>query len=177
MKGREAGLYCNVLEHAPWRGRAAFWMESPLDNVLHRLKYSGCPLLARPLACLTAQRIAAPNACGITGVPLFTSRQRERGYNQADLLARELAGLWGLPYVHGLLQRQRPTKAQAKLEETDRATNVSGAFQALEPTWVPGRSWVVMDDILTTGQTLFECLEVLRRQGAGGGFPLAVALA
>jgi ComF family protein len=152
-------------------------MEPPLDHVLHRMKYSGCPGLARPLARLTAQRIAAPDACGITGVPLFRSRRRERGYNQADLLARELGTWWGVPFVEGLLERQRRTQAQARLDETERAKNVSGAFALREPTWVPGRYWVVMDDILTTGRTLFECLEVLRRQGAGGGVPLAVALA
>ena len=152
-------------------------MEPPLDHVLHRMKYNGCPGLARPLARLAAQRILPPDACGITGVPLFRSRRRDRGYNQADLLASELAAVWGVPYVDALLQRHRPTAAQARLDETERAKNVAGAFVALEPTWVPGRTWVVLDDVVTTGQTLFECLEVLRRQGAGGGVPVAVALA
>ena len=152
-------------------------MEAPLDHILHRFKYTGCPGLARPLARLTARQILPPDAGGITGVPLFRSRRRERGYNQADLLAHELGALWGVPFVEGLLVRRRPTQPQARLDGTARTKNVAGAFALREPTWVPGRSWMVMDDVLTTGQTLFECLEVLRRQGAVGGAPLVVALA
>jgi predicted amidophosphoribosyltransferase len=113
----------------------------------------------------------------MTGVPLFPARERERGYNQAEVLARELAGIWGVPHVTSLLGRQRRTETQARLDEAHRARNVAGAFVALEPTWVPGRTWMVVDDVVTTGRTLFECLEVLRRQGAGSGVPLAVALA
>jgi len=176
-KGREAGLYCSVHEHTAWRGRAAFWMEPPLDRVLHRMKYAGCPGLARPLARLAARRIPRPEATLVTAVPLFRSRRRERGYNQAELLGRELSSIWGVPYIPDLLSRKRSTHAQAKLGEDVRHRNVSGAFALLEPNWVPGRSWVVMDDVITTGSTLFECLEVLRRQGAGGGLPMAVALA
>jgi len=152
-------------------------MEPPLDHVIHRLKYSGCPDLARPLARLTARRITAPDVGAILGVPLFQTRQRERGYNQADLLARELSSIWGVPHIERLLLRQRPTQAQAQLDEEARARNVVNAFTPLEPTWVPRRSWLVIDDVLTTGQTLFECLEVLRRTGATRAIPLAVALA
>lgn len=175
--GREAGLDCHVQEHGTWRGRAAFWMEPPLDHVIHRMKYAGCPALASPLARLTARQILAPDASAIIGVPLFPSRQRERGYNQADLLARELSSIWGVPHLDGVLRRQRSTQAQAQLKDTDRAKNVAGAFIALEPTWAPRRTWVVVDDVITTGQTLFECMEVLRRLGAGGAIPIAVALA
>ena len=133
--------------------------------------------MARPLARLVSAHVVAPDANGIVSVPLFPSRERERGYNQADLLARELSSHWGVPHIPHFLARQRPTQAQAQLKDEDRAKNVAGAFVSMEPKWAPRRSWVVVDDVVTTGRTLFECLEVLRRLGAGGAFPLAVALA
>ena len=176
-KGREAGLDCRIPEHDSWQGRAAFWMEPPLDHVIHRLKYSGCPGLARPLARLISRQVLAPGADAIFGVPLFPSRERERGYNQADLLARELSRLWGVPHQDGLLLRRRPTRAQAQLHEEDRASNVAGAFALREPAWAPGRIWIAMDDVVTTGRTLLECVEVLRGSGAAGVIPVAVALA
>jgi ComF family protein len=176
-KGREAGLACSVREHAAWWGGAAFWMEPPLDRVVHRMKYGGCPALARPLGRLIARQIPAPEAAGIAAVPLFRSRRRERGYNQAELLSRELAGIWGVPHVAGLLGRKRSTHAQARLGEEHRRKNVSGAFSVLEPSWVVGRTWMVVDDVVTTGSTLFECVEALRREGAAGVVPVVLALA
>jgi ComF family protein len=176
-RGREAGLDCSVGAHAVWRGRAAYWMEPPLDAVIHRMKYGGAPGLARPLASLAARRIPAPAADGITAVPLFSSRRRERGYNQAELLARELAVEWGIPYIADLLSRVRGTRAQAKLEDEDRRRNLAGAFAARESTWMVGRCFVLVDDVVTSGSTLAACLEVFRSAKARSVVPVALALA
>ena len=113
----------------------------------------------------------------MTSVPLHRARRRERGYNQADLLARQLAGEWGIPHLPDLLCRQRSTRVQARLEEDDRRANLAGAFRVEHPTWVSGRSWILLDDVITTASTLAECMDTLRRSGARAVRPIAVALA
>ena len=175
-KGREAGLDCRVPEHAAWRGRTAFWMEPPLDQVIHRMKYAGCSGLTRPLAHLIARDISA-RGDGVTAVPLHRTRLRERGYNQADLLAKELARRWGIPHLPDLLCRRRSTRVQARLQEDERSANLRGAFQVGNPNWVSDRSWILVDDVVTTGSTLAECLQGLRSSGARAVLPVAVALA
>lgn len=141
------------------------------------MKYAGCSGLTRPLARLVAKAIPVPRGDGVTAVPLHRTRRRERGYNQADLLAKELAGTWGIPHLPDLLCRQRSTRTQARLDEDDRRANLSGAFHIGHPSWVSHRSWILVDDVVTTGNTLNECLEGLRGSGARAAVPVAVALA
>jgi predicted amidophosphoribosyltransferase len=111
-------------------------MEEPLDAVVHEFKYGGREDLARPLARLLSERIETPRADLVVPVPLHRTRLRERGYNQAGLLARAAAPVWRAPPVEGLLVRSRPTRAQARLPEDEREDNVKGAFSVREPTWV-----------------------------------------
>jgi ComF family protein len=152
-------------------------MEDPLAAIIHRFKYGGCPHLALPLASLVARRISTPSAHGVLAVPLHRARRRERGYDQAELLARALAARWGLPYVSGVVSRRRSTRAQARLSESQRFANVTGAFSVTQPNWVSGRVWVVVDDVVTTASTTNSVLSTLRLAGARGAVPVALALA
>lgn len=174
---REAGLDCRDPDHRGWRGAAAYWMEDPLAAVIHRFKYGDSPHLAEPLAGLVARRLPPPSAHGVLAVPLHPTRRRERGYDQAELLARALASRWGLPYVPGVVARRRSTRAQARLPESRRLANVAEAFSVAQPGWVEGRVWVVVDDVITTASTTGSVLSVLRVAGASGAVPVALALA
>ncbi len=111
-------------------------------------------------------------------VPLHSSRRRERGYNQAELLARVFAGLMRLPIRTNVLVRVRATEAQTHLSATERRRNVSGAFALTSravATEIRERRILLLDDVTTTGSTLDAAAEPLRASGAASVWGLAFA--
>jgi ComF family protein len=101
----------------------------------------------------------------VVPVPLSRNRSRQRGYNQAGLIASALARLLDLPYYNNVLQRIRETKSQVGLNASDRKRNVRGAFQA-DKTIVYGKAILLVDDLFTTGATLSACAASLLENGA-----------
>jgi ComF family protein len=156
---------------------AAFAYEGALRRALSRLKYGGASRLAGPLA--NAALPALPHVLSLAErphlvpVPVHADRLRERGYNQAALLAASLARLTGSP-VANLLVRRRPTTQQHRLDRAARLRNLRDAF-ALQPNARPPPNVVLVDDILTTSATLEACAAVLRAQGAGRVLGMTVA--
>jgi ComF family protein len=102
----------------------------------------------------------------VLDVPLHPARQRERGYNQAALLADSLALRLGAPRLSFALRRLRPTAPQSGLSARERRRNLAGAFGVARPAALRDREVLVVDDVLTTGSTLEACLAVLRDCGA-----------
>lgn len=120
----------------------------------------------------------------IVPVPLFRSRERERGFNQARLLAEGLRNhLAKSPsgararVETGLLIRTRPTLPQTGLKYGARKKNVHGAFAVVNPERVRGCQFVLVDDVMTTGATLSACASALKKGGAERVFALAMARA
>jgi ComF family protein len=117
------------------------------------------------------QRWAATESWdALVPVPLHPLRQRERGFNQAAELAAELKKRIGLP-SWDILERQRLTSSQARLERVGRLKNLRRAFRIKSPYWrrgfdVQGKSLLLIDDVFTTGATTEACARVLVRQGA-----------
>ena len=101
----------------------------------------------------------------IVPVPLHSHRLRERGYNQAALLAREMARQCGLLLDEQTLVRQRATAPQVELDVRQRKENVRGAFSTRCNALI-GRNVLLVDDVCTTGATLEACAQVLREAGA-----------
>lgn len=137
--------------------------DGSLRAILHALKYGGRRSLAAPLAArmrhdcgeaLTGADVAVP-------VPLHRQRQRARGFNQAEELARGI----GLP-VCIALKRIRPTASQTDLPAAQRHRNVRGAFRLRWRANVQGLRVALVDDVCTTGATLEACAKVLREAGA-----------
>jgi ComF family protein len=115
-------------------------------------------------------------AATVTPVPLSVERQRERGYNQAALLARAFAELAGLPYDPLAARRVRHTETQVRLTAEARRRNVQGAFRG-RPERVAGRTIILVDDITTTGATLMACAEALTTAGAAAVWGLTLGRA
>jgi ComF family protein len=149
-------------------------------TALLALKFAGQRRVAEPLATL----MVAPFECDIRSadlvipVPLHPDRQRERGYNQAELLARALARTEGLRVRTDVLERTRATAAQTRLSREDRRRNVAGALALTSPaaaTAVAGKRILLVDDVTTTGSTLDSAAEPLRAAGAASIWGLALA--
>jgi ComF family protein len=149
------------------RLRAAAAYEGSLERAIHRFKYEGWRALARPLARLLEDRLAVDGvpAAVLVPVPLHASRRRARGYNQSELIARELGRSLHVNLVPAL-ERVRDTPPQVGLDRIHRRENVEGAFRwrgeqlALEPV-------LLVDDVATTGATLEACATALKASGAG----------
>ncbi len=149
------------------RLRSAAWHTGPLRTAIHRYKYQGRRILAGPLGAilLEAWRRDPPPADLLLPVPLHAQRLRERGFNQAALLVRELARETGIAADERSLRRVRPTRPQVGLSVDERLANVEGAFAYAGPP-LEGRAVCLIDDICTTGATLQACAAALREHGA-----------
>ena len=146
-------------------------------DALHAIKYQGEQRLAVPLGKAIARRWVRVGVGAeiVTHVPVHKARARQRGYDQAELIARAAAKAIGLPHAT-LLTRERATIAQFDLDRRRRATNVKGAF-AMHRRAPPvvGRWILLVDDVTTTGATLAACAVALRDAGALGVSAMTVA--
>ncbi len=108
-------------------------------------------------------------------VPLYPKRERERGFNQAGLLAEELSRGMGLPVLTRGMRRVRATATQTRLTAAQRVHNVRGVFAVSAPDRVRGARVVLVDDVMTTGATVNECARVLKAAGAAAVMVVTVA--
>lgn len=170
--GREAGELCGHCENWPAAihcARSAFLLHPPADRVVHQLKYRGWRALGEVMGTALA-RLQLPTLMQqcllVQAVPTTRSRIKERGYNQAALIADAFAIATGRQCVHWL-ERAPSTSSQTALQPVKRAANVAGAFRlSTAAELVRGARVLVVDDVLTTGATVAECAETLAAAGA-----------
>jgi ComF family protein len=147
-------------------------------RALHALKYAGEQRLAAPLGAAVAERWRRAGAGGeiLVPVPVHASRRRERGYDQAALIAEAAAGHLRLPWRAAVV-RTRATTAQYHLDRRHRATNVADAFavDTRARGAVAGRWVVLVDDVVTTGATLCASARALLDAGAAAVSAVTVA--
>lgn len=152
----------------------------PLREGIHALKYDGAPQLAGPFGerMARAWMAAAPDwrVDVVAPVPLHRARERARGYNQSERLARVVARELDRPLDRNALRRERATDQQAQLDRAARQINVRGAFSA-RAARVMNRRVLLIDDVYTTGATLRECAAALYAAGAADVAALTLARA
>lgn len=156
--------------------RSWAYFAEPLQSAIHKLKYRHDrglgEVLAQPLLELYQKYHWQIEL--IVPVPLDSAKQKERGYNQAALLARPISWSTDIPYTDRALSRVKTTRQQVGLSMSERAENVAGAFGA-QRAWVEGKGILVIDDVITTGATINACALALINAGASQVFGLTLA--
>ncbi len=174
VEGRVDGPYacgwCRRHPPAFDRARSVVRYRGAARDCLLALKYGDALSVAADLAgwlasCVDVHYRGWP-VDAVTWVPLHPRRRRRRGYNQAEMLGRALAGRLGLPASGAGLRRTRETGSQTRLNAARRRVNVRGAFVSEAADWVDGRSLLLVDDVMTTGATVDACARALKAAGA-----------
>jgi ComF family protein len=149
---------------------AAYRSRGIVRRLVHQFKYGHQQHLRHPIAKWLGETLGDPRLRGrhfdaIVPVPLHPARERERGFNQAALLAELLSKRAGIPLRNALL-RVRYTTTQTAYDRQERMENLKDAFCLRKNADVRGSRMLLVDDVLTTGSTLSECARVLRDGGA-----------
>jgi competence protein ComFC len=156
--------------------RSLGYFIGPLREAIHSLKYQRNLGLGEFFSIPLLQ-VVQPERWQIdliTSVPLNEKRYKERGYNQAEVLARPLARKMGLTYSANLIKRIKHTKSQVGLSLVERQNNVANAFHAIS-SLVVSKNILVIDDVATTGSTLDACAKALKDAGTKNVFALTLA--
>ncbi len=152
--------------------------DGTIREALHSLKYKNDIGLGEVLAPYLVGAFSQQSwdIDLVTAVPLSKKRLHDRGYNQAEKLAKPFAIRIKKPYFANAIQRTIDTKSQIDLSAEERRENVSGAFYA-KSIYVNQKSVIIIDDVSTTGSTLSECASALKLAGAREVFALTLARA
>ena len=175
-----SGILCSSC--VSWRAeidgiRSPFHFDGVMRQAIYQLKYRNLRALAAPLAQMLNDYLITNPMPGevLVPVPLHRKRLRERGYNQSNLLARELGKLTNLPVVDDCLIRQRPTLPQARTSTVDeRQRNVADAFACYNQR-LRDKQVLLIDDVATSGATLNACAAALKAAGVTSVWGLALA--
>ncbi len=162
-----------------------FAQKSDFEKIIHHLKYSGM----KDLGVFLGEHLAGYVKLEIDGqkesydyiipVPLHKTKVRERGYNQSEYIVKGLSGILNIPFLFDVINRKLYTKSQTKLTLLERQKNILGAF-AFNNSYnekLKDKNIILLDDVVTTGATVNECIKVLREAGVNIIFTVSLAMA
>lgn len=169
---------CGRKRHLYICGTAVFEYRD-VASAIYRFKYGGRQEYAAFFGKCMAERLQARlnqwKAEALVPVPIHPSRKKQRGYNQAELLAREISSLTGLPVCGNLVARGKKTMPQKNLDDIQRQNNLKKAFKILRND-VKLNTIVIIDDIYTTGSTVDAMAAILRTAGVKNIYYAALAI-
>ena len=170
---------CTMHAHAFESGRALFLYNDAMKNSIYRFKYAGrkeyAAFYADSMAEEYARWISTIKADAIVPIPLHKKRLKERGFNQAELIARRLSEAVFVPVCTDLLIRQVATRKQKELSAKERENNLKKAFKISEND-VKLKTVILCDDIYTTGSTIDAVATLLKRSGVQEVYFIALAI-
>jgi ComF family protein len=177
---KESHTYCEQCEsevHEFQHARAPFRYEKGIAELIWRFKYSSETTLAPLLGEWVNDTL---NQAGwdcevIVPVPLHTKRQRQRGYNQAELLANEVGKWQGMTVVNDALMRKKSTHTQTTLNRKQRLENLNRVFEVTNTELIHGKKILLVDDVYTTGATADQCSRALNEAGVAAVYVLTLA--
>jgi competence protein ComFC len=153
------------------QARSLGFYDTVLRTMIHHFKYrKQMGVLAEMDLLLEKYFSENPGFCPdftVSPIPLHFSKMKERGFDQAFLIARQVAKVLKLPLEGGLLRRVKATSPQATMTRVERARNIKGAFEINRPELIEGKNILLVDDVFTTGATVNEAAKVLKNKGAG----------
>jgi competence protein ComFC len=156
------------------QARSLGFYDTVLRTTIHHFKYrKQMGVLSEMDLMLEKYFHETPDFCqdfAVAPIPLHFNKMKERGFDQAFLIARQVAKLLKLPLEGGLLRRVKATSPQATMTRAERARNIKGAFEINRPEHVSGKNILLVDDVFTTGATVNEAAKILKKNGAGKVF-------
>ena len=161
------------------QGRSLWLHREPVAGALYKFKYGNRRqfgrIFARELADQYMDQIGKWGIEEIIPIPLHISRRRNRGFNQAEILAREVSNVTGIPMRTDVLFRIKKTSPQKNLGKRGRRSNLKGAF-AVSRTWKARKNVLLIDDIYTTGTTIEKAAEMLKKAGSQNVYFLTISI-
>jgi ComF family protein len=155
--------------------------EGPLRRAIIHLKFRRWLRAVEPLAALVVEMLARPENTalrevdGLVPMPIHAFRRAQRGFNQAEEIARAVSRQIGMPLMTRVVRRRFYRRPQVGLTGAERWQNVQGVFEVVQPEAVQGKRLLLLDDVFTTGSTFDACADALKQAGAEA--VIAVALA
>ena len=144
-----------------------FEKNHPIQHLIHRMKYADQPELGwwmgRQAVLDWNNEAFFEDIDLLIPMPLHPRRMRERGYNQSEYIARGISEITGIPVDTTHVKRVRNTPKQALQDGEERKTNVAQAFEVIHPEELRDKHLMVVDDLITTGETMRECLKTMRK--------------
>jgi len=158
-----------------------FEKEGTLQALIHQLKYDEMTVIGvefgKHVAVAMARLLEKIPDADVVPVPLHSVKQRERGYNQSYYIAQGVQIVTGLSVLPHLLRRAKNTPSQTHLNRDERWANVQDAFEIARGKMVRSSSYILIDDVITTGATIQACAHVLKEHGARRVYAASIALA
>lgn len=160
-------LKCRKGKHLKGIISAVYFEEGPTKEIIHNFKYNSVLEFGPIFGKIMAEKLAGipKKNLVLTFVPLHSKRLAQRGYNQAEILAKVVSSQSKIPYLD-LLKKIRKTKRQVGLLGKYRRRNLSGVFKSICKDSIKGKKIIIVDDIVTTGTTLNECARILKEADA-----------